>query len=144
MKVYIAAQYARKREVRQYSLILRDHGHAVVQTWHLEPHEANVTLAQCGDELLVQYSERDLGELRTCDILIFFAEDQHSQPPRGGRHVEFGYALAHDKRILVVGERENMFHYLPDVEVYPSFSAAIQALTPAAHTPDPSASANER
>lgn len=129
MKVYVAAQYARKREIRECSAILRDAGYEVVSTWHLEPHEANVTLAECGNDLLREYALRDLGEILQCEAFIFVAEDQHNQPPRGGRHVEFGYALAHYKRVLVIGDRENMFHYLGDIEVYPTFAAAVQALS---------------
>lgn len=37
---------------------------------------------------------------------------------RGGRHVEFGMALALGKRVIVVGPRENVFHLLPEVEVH--------------------------
>jgi hypothetical protein len=37
----------------------------------------------------------------------------------GGRHVEFGLALAQGKRVIIVGPRENVFHYLlPDAQIF--------------------------
>jgi hypothetical protein len=41
----------------------------------------------------------------------------------GGRHVEFGYGMAKGKRLVLIGERENVFHDHPSVEVYPTLSA---------------------
>ena len=42
---------------------------------------------------------------------------------RGGRHAEFGIALALGKRVIVIGPRENVFHALPAVERYESWAA---------------------
>jgi hypothetical protein len=36
--------------------------------------------------------------------------------------------LAFDKRLVIVGPRENIFHYLSDVEAYPSLEVARVAL----------------
>lgn len=47
---------------------------------------------------------------------------------RGGRHVEFGMALAMDKRLVVVGPRENVFHLLPAVEQFDTWPLALAAL----------------
>jgi len=40
----------------------------------------------------------------------------YTRSGRGGRHVEFGYAMAKGKRLIVVGYRENLFHEHPSVE----------------------------
>lgn len=45
---------------------------------------------------------------------------------RGGRHVEFGLAVAWEKRIVVIGPQENIFHWLPMVEHYPNFDTFIE------------------
>ena len=42
---------------------------------------------------------------------------------RGGRHVEFGMAIAAQKRIVVIGPRENIFHWLPMIEQFDTFDA---------------------
>ena len=52
---------------------------------------------------------------------------------RGGRHVEFGMALARRllsgaPRLIVVGYRENVFHYAPEVEFYETWNEAFCAL----------------
>ena len=51
---------------------------------------------------------------------------------RGGRHVEFGLALAAGKRLCIVGPRENIFHFLPRVEVFRSTDDLVGAI---AHKP---------
>jgi len=57
------------------------------------------------------------------DCILCFTEEptEHvSWAARGGRHVEFGVALAMGKRLCVVGPRENIFHHLPRVEQFRS------------------------
>jgi hypothetical protein len=50
------------------------------------------------------------------DVVINFTEPPRSKANRGGRHVEYGIALAKGLRVIVVGYRENIFHWLPMVE----------------------------
>lgn len=49
---------------------------------------------------------------------------------RGGRHVEFGYAMAKGKRLIVVGHRENLFHEHPAVEFFASMWDMVRAIGP--------------
>lgn len=48
---------------------------------------------------------------------------------RGGRHVEFGVAVASCKRLVVIGPRENIFHHLPRVEVFPTLGEWLELFT---------------
>lgn len=48
-------------------------------------------------------------------ILVFFSLTPETLFTRGGRYVEFGYMLGCRKPILVVGPKENIFHYLGSV-----------------------------
>ena len=48
--------------------------------------------------------------------MLFYSEHPDTATVRGGRHVEFGMALALGKPIFVYGHKENIFHYLPQVE----------------------------
>jgi hypothetical protein len=59
--------------------------------------------------------------------MISFTYDQDSS--RGGRHVEFGYALGIRKRVILVGPRQHVFHCLPEVEHYPSWPRLVMALS---------------
>ena len=42
--------------------------------------------------------------------------------------LEFGVALGLGKRVIVVGERENLFHRLEAVEVVPSWDDAFKTV----------------
>lgn len=53
-----------------------------------------------------------MDEIRASDILLYLSEKEDNPWGRGGRHVEFGYALGLDKLIWVIGPLENIFHYL--------------------------------
>lgn len=128
MKVYLAAQYKQKNELREYADSLRADGHAVVAEWLKEPYDPNCALADLTDESLRQIAEQDCNDIRRADVVMSFTVPETEATKRGGRHVEFGYALAFDKRLIVVGPKENIFHHLGDVEVYPDFDTARQAL----------------
>jgi hypothetical protein len=56
----------------------------------------------------------------TADIIILFSE-KSGISHRGGRHVEFGLAIGLKKRLIVIGPRENIFHCLPQVELFDSW-----------------------
>ena len=117
MRAYLAAAYRRKDEIHGYALALRAIGVEVVSTWDQEDYAPTVALGEVPGPVLAAIAEKDLRDLHAADTLIFFTEPQDVQPPRGGRHVEFGIALALGHRLIVVGERENIFHHLPQVEV---------------------------
>ena len=56
-----------------------------------------------------QFAVEDLNDLSGSDGLVAFLEPPRTAT-RGGRHVEFGVALALKKPVLLVGPRENIFH----------------------------------
>ena len=76
------------------------------------------------------FAEDDVEDLRRSDVLLSFSEAPRSGKSRGGRHVEFGMALAFSMtrwppmRLIVVGPRENIFHCLPQVEVCATWEQA--------------------
>ncbi len=60
------------------------------------------------------------------DAVIIFTEIPNTILATGGRHVEFGLALAQGKRVIIVGPRENVFHYLlPDSQVFVTWNKAF-------------------
>ena len=125
MKIFIAASYSKKVSVWEAAEILESRGHDVVSTWHQEIYLPTVQLGELADDALRDLAVRDIKELSSCDALVFFAEPQENQPPRGGRHVEFGIALALGKRVIVIGKAENLFHYWPKVEVVDSLDRIV-------------------
>jgi nucleoside 2-deoxyribosyltransferase len=126
-KVYLAAPFAKQDEIATYAEELRALGIVVTSRWLDEPESSS--------ETDVQQAQRDLADIDNADVLISFTEPPAFKDypgifisytnPRGGRHVEFGYALAQGKEVWVVGYRENIFHHLPQVKFFPSWSAVM-------------------
>lgn len=123
LKVYTAAPFAKQPYVRMIAAWLRAHGFNCDPRWLHESSKEN--------EDPLKAAQDDLRDLYDADILIAFTEPPSADPTlnRGGRYVEFGYALALGKRIIVVGPKENIFAWLPEVEVFDSWPQAAAKLT---------------
>lgn len=150
MKTYLAARYSRREELCGYRTQLQAIGYNVQARWLNGEHQLDDVGTPIGEngEALVEgslrsgekTSERDQSEIAvklrtrfamddwedvsTADIVISFTEAPRSKPNRGGRHVEFGIALANHARIIVIGHRENIFHWLPQVEFFATWEEA--------------------
>jgi hypothetical protein len=124
MKYYLAARYSRRVELCGYRTWLRFNGHEVVGRWLDGNHQIDDRGLSCEAMHLerVRFAREDWDDLMSCDCLISFTERPRSTNSRGGRHVEFGGALAADKSCVVIGPRENVFHCLPLVAVFPDFA----------------------
>ncbi len=81
-----------------------------------------------GDPAWPGIAQEDMDDVQAADALIAFTEPRRGEGA-GGRHVELGMALAWGKRLLVVGPREHLFHTLPSIEAYPTWTDALQALS---------------
>lgn len=137
MKVYLAARYGRRLELLEYARQLETCGIEVSSRWI---HVA----AQSEEEAFrhrapLMRAVDDIEDVATAAVLVLFSERQGEAVPgaeRGGRHVEFGVALAYGLRCLVVGPRENVFHHLPEVEVFAAWEEAKHVLIGGADTPN--------
>ena len=75
------------------------------------------------------YAAVDVADVYAADAIVAFSEPSNmTGSSRGGRHVEFGLALAWKKMIIVVGPRENVFHTLPVVHRVDTVKEAIEVL----------------
>lgn len=122
MKIYLAARYDRRWEMLGVAATLARAGHDVTSRW-IEGGR--------GDDPAIIPAVEDLIHLSQADCLVSFTEDPNRSVPwaaRGGRHVEFGVALATGKRLCLVGPRENIFHHLLAVEVYASVPDLVAGL----------------
>jgi len=144
MNVYLASRYSRRLELCGYRDQLQRMGHTVTSRWLNGSHQISrdgVPINDDGEALIEstrltpeaaalreQFALDDLEDIERADVLIAFSELPRSTASRGGRHVEFGYALAINRIIWVVGTPENLFHYLPHVSVFLTFSDVIEAL----------------
>ena len=118
--VYLAARYTRREELNGYADQLREIGYSVDARWLLGEHQVH----EGGDKIdglqnipdeAIPFARDDVEDVLRADFVVSFTEPPRSNNSRGGRHVEFGMALASGKNLIVVGPRENIFHALPDV-----------------------------
>lgn len=141
MKVYLAARYSRHPEMQGYAKDLKDIGVEVTSRWIYGSHQVMLNGEILGPEREAmfesdhesmeaqrrEFAGHDWDDLMAADVVVSFTEQPRAAGnSRGGRHVEFGAALAMGKRCIVVGWRENVFHCLPEVEFHKTWSEAMQ------------------
>lgn len=116
MRFYICARYGRRDEAEQLAVQLQDMGHTITSSW-LGQVESEMAVDESA-VVTAQLARRDLNEVKEADALVTLSELEDNPWGRGGRHVEFGAALAFGKQVFVIGPMENLFHYLPEVLVF--------------------------
>lgn len=126
-KVYLSGRYRHRADLIDKAAQLESEGFEITSRWLQSNYDDVSDSARAAD---------DEDDVRRSDILVLFAESENvGERGGGGRHVEFGIAYALGKRIIVVGDRENVFHSLPGIKVVPDWPGAtvvIRALrTPA-------------
>lgn len=127
MKVYLAAQYPRRDELRHVAALLRENNIEVTSRWLQESLPLGTQLPDLSDSDLREFADIDGEDIRAADTLVLFSEDPLIGLPRGTHHTEFGYALGLGKRTIVVGGYENVFHYLPEVIHYATLQDFLDA-----------------
>ena len=141
MRIYLAARYFRRLELCGYREQLRAAGYDVQARWLDGEHQISDTGQPIGDSgeamveatggsgdngaaLRARFAQDDYEDVTGADVVISFTEPPRAKPNRGGRHVEFGLALACGAECIVVGFRENLFHWLPQVRFYDTWERA--------------------
>jgi nucleoside 2-deoxyribosyltransferase len=132
LKVYLAAPYSMKDVIKARAEELRAAGVEVTSSWLDEPHAPNTQMHEVTPAEHRQYALQDVKDVAAANVVVF-----HTDPTktliRAGRHVEFGIAvglgLSRALPIFVVGdERENIFHYLPQVTHFYSWESVKELL----------------
>ena len=116
MKIYIAAPYTEREYAIAVMLACEASGITVTSRWLKSP-----------DELADKFAREDLADVAAADWLVALNPLAYQNKGAGGRHVELGYAIALGKRIALVGERTNIFHYLSDIVRVESFEPEMIA-----------------
>jgi len=119
MKVYLAAMYSLMTSMQFYHDRLRNAGHEPTSRW-VDGNEEDMSQAEA--------AAMDLIDVERADVLILFTNQKGTMFKGGGRFVELGYAIAIDKRIIVVGDYENVFIHLPEITRVDTFTQALRLL----------------
>ena len=135
MQIYLCARFGRHEEMQEFALVLQAAGHTVVSRWIKADHEIRSGGHSNDPGWMAVWAQEDKEDLANADVLITFTEGPGMTAGRanGGRHVEFGMALAWGIPTIVVGTYENVFHYLPQVFVCQTQMQAIEILDDLAH-----------
>lgn len=142
LRIYLAARYSRRLELCAHRERLRAAGYNVQARWLDGKHQISDAGQPIGDsgEAMVEatggngdegaalrsrFALDDYEDVLSADVVISFTEPPRKEPSRGGRHVEFGIALARGAECIVVGYRENLFHWLPQVRFFADWPQAL-------------------
>jgi hypothetical protein len=126
---YLVARYARNAEMYVYARDLQKVNIGVTSSWVLGDHEDRSEGKSNTSFWLRYFGEEDYNDVLNANVFVTFSE--HPGAPgrqRGGRHVEFGIALALDKPIIVIGPQENIFHHLPQITHVETWIEALELL----------------
>jgi nucleoside 2-deoxyribosyltransferase len=128
MKIYIAARFSRRPECNELARAPKAQGHTITSRW-VKPDSNQVTPTglseQAPDAERERFAVDDCHDVQACDMLVSLQEEPRSNG-RGGRHIEFGYALALGKALCCIGPRETVFHHLPNVAHFDSVAAFLE------------------
>ena len=130
MKFYLAGQWSRRDEIEGYAASLRADGHEVVSRWH--------SILMGDDHAVSEFNWRewanaDLDDIFKADAFVAFMEPRGTMS-RGGRHVEWGFALAamkmRDGLMLIVGEEVESQFYALYTKKFRTFTELRQTYQP--------------
>jgi hypothetical protein len=126
-KIYLAGNYESHPEMRQWRKTIGESGHFVTSRWINGTHESQ----EGTDDYVANqsFAQEDYQDLQAADVAIFDSRSHQHGTSRGGRHVEFGLALAWDKEIFLIGSPECVFHYLPQVYRVESLEDVLDMLS---------------
>lgn len=109
IKLYLAARFGRRAEMEQIADRLKSLGFDITARW-VYGGEDGLTRAQI--------AMLDLEDVDRADVVVSFTHPRGTLTSGGGRHVEYGYALAKNKGLVIIGARENVFHAHPKASVF--------------------------
>ncbi len=120
MKIYLAGRFSKRHVLNRIGNELQALGHIITSRWTL-PNNDHINPAgmseQAADVERRRFAMEDIEDIHACDCVISLMEAPRGNG-RGGRHIEFGIALALGKKMIIIGPRETVFHHLDEVEHY--------------------------
>lgn len=137
LAVYLAAPYALRDHLRDLVAELELLDHRCTSSWLVETQAIAAgtvgATTDLTDGACDVHVANDLRDIRRSDVLVVWTwgaanSEADCLVNSGGRHIETGVALALDKRVIVIGEPENIFHRAAFVDVVETWHEACLAL----------------
>jgi nucleoside 2-deoxyribosyltransferase len=129
MKVYVAAPWVHK----DYAKSVRDQlvaaGIECTSRWVDFKEDKPTGGMSYNNETLVREAQNDFDDVKAADALLLLNLQSRGNET-SGKAVETGLALAWGKKVVMVGDPSNVFHYLPQVTRVQTVEEAIQCLKP--------------
>jgi hypothetical protein len=126
MKIYIAARFEKREEIRELHRMLEARGHEISGDWTthrpIKPYEAHPELAE-------QYAVEDIDGVKKSDVFILLTDEAGT-----GMYVELGAALFSNSKTgkpkiyVVGGSLTSVFHFHPAVNRRASIQAVLDEI----------------
>ena len=115
-KLYVAASFEQKEQVRQLYDILKSKGHIITADWTTHKEIASLPTLEERETLAKQYVIEDTNGVANADVFILLLGERKST----GAHVELGVALGSKnvKQIILVSDDNDsqLFYRHPKVK----------------------------
>lgn len=120
MRIYLAAQFERKDELRQYRSDIEALGYQCTSSWLSGKHD--------NPNFLQHYAIQDLRDIDAAWLFIVFTAEPETPIMRGGHVFETGYAYAKGMPVYIVGPRQNIFHHLEHIVQWDKWEHCLKGL----------------
>ena len=127
--IYLAGMFSTIAKRKAQAAELRELGFDVTSRWIDETVPHTVEIKDVPEQYSKETAIADKEDIEAAEYFIEFVPTAEelvattvSAMSRGGRHWEMGQADALGKEVLVVGPKENVFHFLPYVKHFESFN----------------------
>ncbi|HSX33185.1 MAG TPA: hypothetical protein VLF91_02500 [Candidatus Saccharimonadales bacterium] len=128
-RVYIAASFEQRDEVRELYDKLRTEGHIITADWTVHQEIAQLDSVEEREALKARYAVEDTNGVRSASVFALLLGPRKST----GAHIELGIALgARVARICLIGEpdQSQLFYDHPGITTVPNVEAFINSLRP--------------
>lgn len=122
-RAYLSARYSRYKEMQLIASDMRQVGWEIISSWIGGNHHVleQAKDAEDFERRMRLVAEEDLRDLARADALVFIGETPGPYEG-GGRFFELGWAFARNMDVYVIGPRQIIFEWLPQVKHYESLS----------------------
>lgn len=127
-KVYVAASFEQRTEVKAAYKLLRSAGHSVTADWTTHKEITSLPSQAEREELTTKYALEDVGGVESAEVFILLLGDRKST----GAHIELGIALgAKLPYIYIVGDsgsRNQLFYEHPRILKVSNIKTVIEQI----------------